>query len=280
MIDNFTFIVLTYNHEKYVVRNLNSIKAIVCTYGKNIKNNLIVADDCSKDNTVDIAREWISDNKEIFYDTQILCNSQNKGTVKNIINAVNKTKTKQFKFIGGDDLFLNQNIYSLYDDITNKIIITPLVLTGNNIKNQQICFEKDYILLEYCIVKNKIKKLIKIDNFIKAPGVFFDCNYFNDKKFILFLSKFRNIEDYPMWYYFIINNSARVEFRWEYYVLYTIGTGISTSGSMSSDEVDKMYDILNSKMHKYNRIINPYWYLVKMWRIKSRLHYYFTKSKV
>lgn len=47
-------IVITYNSSKYVLETLNSVAAQ--TYD-NIE--LIISDDCSKDNTVEICRNWL-----------------------------------------------------------------------------------------------------------------------------------------------------------------------------------------------------------------------------
>ena len=56
-----SIIVITYNSSKYVLETLESAKAQ--TY-QNIE--LIVTDDCSNDNTVEICRKWIEENKERF----------------------------------------------------------------------------------------------------------------------------------------------------------------------------------------------------------------------
>lgn len=54
-------IVITYNSAKYVLETLESIR--VQSY-QNIE--LIISDDCSKDNTIDICRNWIGKMKNVL----------------------------------------------------------------------------------------------------------------------------------------------------------------------------------------------------------------------
>ena len=59
--------VITYNSSKTVLETLESVKTQ--TY-PNIE--LIISDDCSPDNTVEVCREWIEQNKERFVRIEIL----------------------------------------------------------------------------------------------------------------------------------------------------------------------------------------------------------------
>ena len=62
-----TISVITYNSSKYVLETLESIKAQ--TY-PNIR--LQICDDCSTDNTIELCKKWIKDNKERFVKTKII----------------------------------------------------------------------------------------------------------------------------------------------------------------------------------------------------------------
>jgi alpha-1,3-rhamnosyltransferase len=93
--------VITYNSSKYVIETLESIKAQ--TY-QNIE--LIVSDDCSKDNTVDICRKWIEENKERFVRTEIITSDINTGVSANGNRGRNACKGEWIKGIAGDDILL------------------------------------------------------------------------------------------------------------------------------------------------------------------------------
>lgn len=59
--------VITYNSAKTVIETLDSIKAQ--TY-QNIE--LIVSDDCSTDNTVEICRDWLTKNEKRFVRMELI----------------------------------------------------------------------------------------------------------------------------------------------------------------------------------------------------------------
>jgi alpha-1,3-rhamnosyltransferase len=71
--------VITYNSSKTVIETLDSI------YNQTYPNiELIISDDCSKDDTVAICREWVNQHKERFARTEILTVPQNTGVSANI----------------------------------------------------------------------------------------------------------------------------------------------------------------------------------------------------
>jgi alpha-1,3-rhamnosyltransferase len=62
-----SIVVITYNSSDYVLETLESAKDQ--TY-KNIE--LIISDDCSTDNTVEICKNWLEENKERFKHTELI----------------------------------------------------------------------------------------------------------------------------------------------------------------------------------------------------------------
>lgn len=73
-----TIILLSYNAERYIIEALQSIK--MQNYPK---IELIIIDDCSQDNTVNLEKEWLKDNGNIFTNTKLIAQSKNYGTVAN-----------------------------------------------------------------------------------------------------------------------------------------------------------------------------------------------------
>ena len=92
--------VVTYNSAKTILETLESIKAQ--TY-PNIE--LVISDDCSKDNTVEICREWLKKNGSRFARTEFLTVPQNTGVSANINRAEKACRGEWIKGIAGDDLF-------------------------------------------------------------------------------------------------------------------------------------------------------------------------------
>src|SRR5690606_12047202 len=94
-------VVITYNSAKYVLATLESIKAQ--TY-QNIE--LIVSDDCSNDDTVEICRSWMVENCERFIRTELITTEKNKGIPANCNRGVTASQGLWIKIIAGDDLLL------------------------------------------------------------------------------------------------------------------------------------------------------------------------------
>lgn len=94
-----SIIVITYNSSKYVLETLESAKAQ--TY-QNIE--LIVSDDCSTDNTVEICSKWIEENKVRFIRTKLITVEKNTGTPANFNRSIKATQGEWIKSIAGDDL--------------------------------------------------------------------------------------------------------------------------------------------------------------------------------
>lgn len=93
-----SIIVVTYNSAKFVLETLESAKAQ--TY-RNIE--LIVTDDCSQDNTVEICRKWLDENKGRFVRTELIMAERNTGVPANCNRGVRAAKGEWVKFIAGDD---------------------------------------------------------------------------------------------------------------------------------------------------------------------------------
>lgn len=105
-----SIIVITYNSSKYVLETLESAKNQ--TYN-NIE--LIVSDDASKDDTVQVCREWIERNKERFVKTQLIVADKNTGIPGNCNRGVKAASGEWIKLIAGDDALMEGCIQSYVD---------------------------------------------------------------------------------------------------------------------------------------------------------------------
>lgn len=70
--EDFTFIMLSYNQQDYVLQQLESIKYQIEHYGHSRKCHFILSDDSSTDNTVAVVRDWTRYNRELFDSVNIL----------------------------------------------------------------------------------------------------------------------------------------------------------------------------------------------------------------
>lgn len=102
--------VITYNSSKTVLETLDSIANQ--TY-QNLE--LIVSDDGSADNTVEVCREWIEAHKQRFVRTELLVVEKNTGVSANMNRAEKACQGEWVKVIAGDDLLMPHCVETYID---------------------------------------------------------------------------------------------------------------------------------------------------------------------
>jgi len=112
----YTVAVVTYNSSKTILETLESVSRQ--TY-KNIE--LIISDDCSKDNTLAICEEWVHKNKDKFARTKILVSKENTGISPNRNRCVREASGEWIKFVDGDDMLTPSSIESYVNRIEDDI---------------------------------------------------------------------------------------------------------------------------------------------------------------
>jgi glycosyltransferase involved in cell wall biosynthesis len=110
-----SIIVVTFNSAKTVVETLESMKHQ--TY-KNIE--LIVSDDCSTDNTVDMCYEWLKENNVRFVRTQLVTSPKNTGIAPNFNRGLSVAQGEWLKTIAGDDALFPYTIEEYINFIVKK----------------------------------------------------------------------------------------------------------------------------------------------------------------
>lgn len=101
---------VTYNSAKTIIETLESIKAQ--TYS-NLE--LIISDDCSTDDTVELCREWMEQNKLRFVRTEIITVDKNTGVAGNCNRAEAACTGEWVKGIAGDDLLMPNCVQECMD---------------------------------------------------------------------------------------------------------------------------------------------------------------------
>lgn len=99
--------VLSYNSHEYITEALESVKRQ--TY-RNIE--LIVSDDCSPDNSVEIAANWIKKNRDRFINAVILTTKKNTGVTGNCQRILDVANGKWIKIFAHDDVLADKAIES------------------------------------------------------------------------------------------------------------------------------------------------------------------------
>ncbi len=222
--------VITYNSERTVIETLDSIKAQ--TYPS---IELIISDDCSLDNTVELCREWVKQNKSRFVRSEIITNEKNKGVSANFNRADNACAGEWVKPIAGDDVLLPNCV----QDCVGYVMEHPetIYLFGKHkafgVEDKR-CKEIDAVF-DYSFFdltqEQQLRRLIFEGNCIPATTVFYhrkrakETGVSNDERIPL-------LEDWPKWIN-LLRAGVKFHFENKEFVKYRVG-GLSTqSRSMS-----------------------------------------------
>lgn len=194
-----SIIVITYNSIKYVLETLESAKAQ--SY-RNIE--LIVSDDCSKDDTVEVCRKWIEENKERFVRTELITIDKNTGIAPNCNRGLRAAKGNWIKIIAGDDILLPNCINDNHTIVEKNKQIK--FLFSNMVKFKEVNGKKDYIekypvehhkIFFNTFPKTQFLNLIN-DNFVCPAG----SSFIHKQTLIelgMFDEQFPFMEDHPLW---------------------------------------------------------------------------------
>ena len=164
--EKISIIISAYNTEKYVEKALDSI--IAQSY-ENLE--IVVVDDCSKDNTLKILEKYAKKDKRI----KLLKNEVNKGLAYSRNRAVKESTGKYLGFIDSDD-YIPQNYYEeLYKSLISEkadIAVCDFNIVYENKDNMSVlspaCTGKVNALniINQGLAAACCNKLIKRENFI------------------------------------------------------------------------------------------------------------------
>ena len=204
MIDNASMqplvsvLVLTYNSAGTVIETLESIKAQ--TY-PNIE--LIISDDCSTDNTIEVCRDWVDKNKGRFIKSEIIAIEQNTGVSANFNRAEAACSGEWVKGTAGDDLLLPDCIQDSVEYVEDHPDVIFLFgrMEGFGRPQEEIdeymnrCYDYSFFDLS---AEEQYNRLVFKGNCVPAPSSFYNLALVrkyqirNDERIPM-------VEDYPKW---------------------------------------------------------------------------------
>jgi glycosyltransferase involved in cell wall biosynthesis len=197
--DSFAFLVMTYNHEDYILEHLESIKYLVLTYGLDIDVDLIINDDCSRDQTLVLIDLWLSENKNIFRWVKTIYSQKNIGTCAGVKNLLKHVVAKRCKITAGDDVYSYENIFKLTLNESDLSIISGrvLYLRGDILSNDrlmdvfatatQVVYRDDSLLHRFKHISNN-----------NAPNLFYGPGVLTSPEVLGELNQYDVIEDWPI----------------------------------------------------------------------------------
>lgn len=111
-----------YNHSQYVIETLESVKNQSYT---NIE--ILIADDCSTDNSVSLIKNWMAENKTSHF----LQNSTNLGNTKTFNQLLKLAKGDYIVDLACDDVLMNDCIEKQVNQFKNSKINNLAIVYGN-----------------------------------------------------------------------------------------------------------------------------------------------------
>lgn len=196
--EKFIFGIITYNHEKYIIEHLESIKFLILAHGKNLSFKLVLADDGSKDNTVVVAKRWLEQNKDLFNELVVIADGINRGTCTNYTGIWEHIDSPFFKITAGDDVYSFVDIFAVARmSPTDYVSGMPLLLVGDEIlQSKSVVF---HTLVTKHIFKGKsFKSRLSEISVMNTPNLFFPLKFVTNSRIFEFIRRFKVTEDFPM----------------------------------------------------------------------------------
>jgi len=191
--------VLAYNSSKYILETLESAKKQ--TYER---IELIVSDDASTDNTVEICKNWIEENRTYFINVKLLTTSQNSGTSSNCNRLINNAVGEWVKLIAADDILFEDCIEKCVKFVNEHPSVKWMV--GKTLKYENIIDEDHLIKSDTLYTSQRLSVLtgsleeqqaaILNYSFIEAPALFINAKILRDVGG--YNEKYQLLEDWPM----------------------------------------------------------------------------------
>ncbi|MGN0070076.1 MAG: glycosyltransferase family 2 protein [Prevotella sp.] len=189
-------VVATYKQKNMILDTLNSIKNQ--TYA-NIE--LVISDDCSPDDTVDVCRNWIGMNKHRFARVELLCSEKNFGIVKNKNKCCFAAKGEWVKPIDGDDKLapdcVEKYVNYVFTDRGVDMVFSPLEVFGDGDLQKwgKLCTSRlDKVL---SMLERDFKMLLYKVTVFPAASLFIKRNFF--MKMGGYDESIPDLEDWAFW---------------------------------------------------------------------------------
>lgn len=195
----FTFVVITYNHEAYVLDHLESIAYQIREFGQGWTFQLIIADDASKDRTLALARHWLDQYSSLFLDVQIHTQSINQGTCHNYTKVWSHVRGNLCKLTAGDDVYSCENLLAEWRRLQAYDISSgyPLNLIDGHLTWPRFFNVNMVASNRIYACSNYMKRLLGI-GFSHTPSIIFSIRVLRDDVIRDFVRQFEVTEDYPM----------------------------------------------------------------------------------
>lgn len=227
-------IIITYNSSRYVLETLESIKSQSWKYIE-----LIISDDASKDNTVQLCRDWIKENRERFVESKIITVEMNTGISANCNRGLQATTGEWIKLIAGDDVLMDNCIADNLEYVRRFPEASFIVSDMTEIDENSVPIYKKNIneglafLMSKSTTEEQLKAYSRWPEFLNTPTFFYRRELLNVIGYCN--EKFKIYEDMVM-IFKIIGAKVKIHYVNKPTVQYRIHAN-SASRNKSIDEI-------------------------------------------
>lgn len=274
-------IVITYNSATTITETLDSIK------NQDYQNiELIITDDCSKDDTTNIVEKWLDENGSCFVQSELVTTTKNTGVSANLNRGIAKSHGTWVKPIAGDDLLLadciSTNVLFTKSDVEIQAIFSRAQFFGD----PTICKQFENFGYGLFGLNSRERYLYILEsNTIVAPAAFIRRQYIDliggYNEAIPF------IEDWPFWIR-MFKEKVKIAFINKETVRYRMGRSLSL-GNGGGNKFKESYDLVLAYAYECqmqeNLIYKMYAFLTKRQReensrwcsflLKMNFYYYY-----
>jgi len=200
----FSVVIITYNHGEMIRECLD--KMLVQKYEP---TEIVVSDDSSDDDTLNVADIWASKHRGKFANITLVTSSKRQGIVPNISRGYNESHGSMVKLIAGDDFLGPLSLAKAAEVFANyegPIFVGDTVnFTSENTSSTRTVESLSPSNKGFFRKSPETQfKLQCLGNQISAPAVFLRREFF-DKVFRWTEENFNMIEDWPSWLYTSLN---------------------------------------------------------------------------
>lgn len=271
MQETIDILLATYNGEKYIKEQIESI--LNQTY-KNIK--LIISDDCSKDSTSKILKEYEKKDDRI----KLYIQQENLGVVKNIEFLLKKVENKYYMLSDQDDVWLPQKVEKSLEKLKQEnadLVFGDLEVVDKDLKTIYPSFG-DFMLLN-----KKINKYINSNKLNYLYNCVTGCTILAKKETIEKIIPLPQTSKYLIhdhWIGLMVSIYGKVAYIPEKYIKYRqhgnnqVGTDKISHGFKKIEQVRKLF--INVKLGVFGTYVeNSARFPEKLQKLNTQSYEYF-----
>jgi alpha-1,3-rhamnosyltransferase len=196
-------IIATFNSSPYVIETLESVSK-----QRWKEFELIITDDYSGDDTVEVCRTWLNENRQRFISAEILTYKKNTGVSANANRGLYAATGDWIKFLGADDTLkpncIEDNISWIDSNPEVRVLLSRIEVYKDTFELKNLLetypvdpFNLNGIMAPGRSAESQYKMLLLSDRIHFTPSVFLH------RETMLsvggFDERFRFMEDYPLW---------------------------------------------------------------------------------